>query len=55
MAEPKKYELTGQTCQLNDMVTTVTGRAKYKPATPGMIVASLDAKKRVDECLVTHV
>jgi hypothetical protein len=28
---------------------------RVTPATPSMIVASLDANKRVDEGLVTHV
>jgi hypothetical protein len=44
-----KYRQIGQNYVLADLVAKVT------PATPSMIVASLDAGKRVDEGLVTHV
>jgi hypothetical protein len=58
LAENPKYKLIGQNYVMPDMVAKVIGPAKYSEdfrATPSMIVASLDAGRRIDEGLVTHV
>ncbi len=62
MADTKpQYRLIGHNYSLPDLVAKVTGAAigddylRRTPATPSMIMASLDAGKRVDPGLVTHV
>ena len=55
----KRSKLIGQTgaaaaiCAVNAAIGDDYPRRT--PATPSMILASLDAKKRIDEGLVTHV
>ena len=60
MAEPKKYKEPATCAGAAAAICAVTAAIgddylRRTPATPSMIVASLDAKKRVDEGLVTHV
>ena len=56
MAENPTYKLIGQNsaaiCALNAAIGD--DFLRRTPATPSMIVASLDAGRRVDEGLVTH-
>jgi hypothetical protein len=60
VAENPKYKLIGQNYVLPDLVALCgqrsdRGRFSRTPATSSMIVASLDAGRRIDEGLVTHV
>ncbi len=66
MAENPKYKLIGQNYVLPECAGAAAAICavnaaigddflRRTPATPSMIVASLDAGKRVDEGLVTHV
>ena len=53
MPDTPKYKLIGQNYVLPDLIGD--DFLRRTPAISSMIVASLDAGKRVDEGLVTHV